>query len=140
MKRNLLNIAFSLLCVAQMFALDLPKEFQNTLPIENPNNSCFQVLYNNKPLINGAFVTKASKGVITVENSIEKKITFNLVLKTNINKKNQPPIFLRFVKVDKLELQKVLDYAAIGDEIYIEQFMENTSMKSMCSPSKFVVS
>ena len=104
------------------------------------SNSCIQVLCNDRPIENGAYLTKSNTGIITVQNNIDKQISFNLILKTNINKANQPPIFLRFVKLNQLELQKVLSYAKSGDEIYIEQFVENRTMQPMCSPSMFVVS
>lgn len=136
MKKNIfLFILLIFLGLENIRALDLPA---STTPVENPN-SCIQVLVNNKPMTNGAFVGKEYKGTITVENSLDKKVSFNLILKTNINKPNQPPIFLRFVKLNQFEIQKVLNYAKSGDEIYIEQYLENTLMKSFCSPSLLVV-
>jgi hypothetical protein len=136
MKNIFLFILLLFLGLENTRALDLPVVSNTT--VENPN-SCIQVLVNNKRMTNGAFVGKEYKGTITVENSLDKKISFNLILKTNINKPNQPPIFLRFVKLNQFEIQKVLNYAKTGDEIYIEQYLENTMMKSFCSPSLLVV-
>ncbi len=137
MKKTFLFIFTIFLGLGSITAMDLPNTFPTTSQ-ENPN-SCIQVLFNNKPIVSGAFVGKEFKGTITVENSLDKKVSFNLILKTNINKPNQPPIFLRFVKLNQFEIQKVLNYAKTGDEIYIEQYLENTMMKSFCSPSVLVV-
>jgi len=137
MKKIGLFVSIIFFGLGSIRAIDLPNPYTSTQ--ENPN-SCIQVLFNNKPIINGAIVGKAYKGTITVENSLEKKVSFNLILKTNINKPDQPPIFLRFIKLNQFEIQKVLNYAKSGDEIYIEQYVENTMMKSYCSPSVLVVS
>lgn len=93
----------------------------------------------NEKLINGKGVSQDAKGTLTVENNVDQKIYFNLTLKTNLNKKNEPPIYLRFVKVSNLDIRRVLDYAKIGDEVYIEQFVATPGAVLNCTPSSFIV-
>lgn len=100
---------------------------------------CVQALLNNMPIHNGMQVSIKSKGTLTVEGNTADKILFNLTLKTSPLKKSEPPIYLRFIKVDQLDIRKVLDYARVGDEIYIEQFLPSKEEELRCSPSTFVV-
>lgn len=99
---------------------------------------CVSAFLNEKLLTNGKGVSQDSKGTITVENNEDQKVYFNLTLKTNLNKKNEPPIYLRFVKVSNLDIRRVLDYAKVGDEVYIEQFVANGATIN-CAPSSFIV-
>ena len=93
----------------------------------------------NEKLINGKGVSQDAEGTLTVENNDDQKIYFNLTLKTNLNKKNEPPIYLRFIKVSNLDIRRVLDYAKIGDEVYIEQFVGTSGATINCAPSSFIV-
>jgi hypothetical protein len=100
---------------------------------------CVQALLNEMPLHNGKTVSIKSKGTVTVETTSADKILFNLILKTNPVKKSEPPIYLRFIKVDQLDIRKVLDYARVGDEIYIEQYLPSKEDVLRCSPSSFLI-
>ena len=94
-----------------------------------------------KALLDGEYIThdnglnKDSEGTLEVEVEQEDKVYFNLVLKSYVGN-NEPPLYLRFIKVDRLDIQKVLRYANIGDEIFIEPFSRD---KFKCLPSHFVV-
>ena len=100
---------------------------------------CVQALLNELPLNNAKTVSIKAKGTLTVQSTADEKISFNLTLKTNPVKKSDPPIYLRFVKVSQLDIRKVLDYARVGDEIYIEQYLPTKQAEMRCSPSSFVV-
>jgi hypothetical protein len=99
---------------------------------------CVQTLLNEAPLSAGKPLSIKAKGTITVEGLRDEKIFFNLTLKTNPARKTDPPIYLRFVKINQLDIRKVLDYARVGDEIYIEQYVNKQGVMR-CSPSSFVV-
>ncbi|MBX7226806.1 MAG: hypothetical protein K1X55_12310 [Chitinophagales bacterium] len=100
---------------------------------------CVQALLNDEPILNGGEVSQDAQGTLTVENNSDQKVYFNITLKTNLHKKNEPPIYLRFVKLSKLDIRKVLDYAKAGDEIYIEQFISTQGATLKCAPSSFII-
>jgi len=100
---------------------------------------CVQALLNNAPLFSGKSVSIKAHGTLTVETPGDEKIFFNLTLKTLPLKKSDPPIYLRFVKINQLDIRKVLDFARVGDEIFIEQYILANKSIMRCSPSSFVV-
>lgn len=112
-----------------------------TKPVLEKKNlvPCVQALLNDEPILNGGEVSQDAKGTLTVENNSDQKVYFNITLKTNLHKKNEPPIYLRFVKLSKLDIRKVLDYAKAGDEIYIEQFVSTQGTTLKCAPSSFII-
>ncbi|MCP4124823.1 MAG: hypothetical protein GY751_24035 [Bacteroidetes bacterium] len=96
---------------------------------------CVKTLLDGEPIVTENGLNKDSEGTLHVELDEENKIYFNLVLKSNVGE-NEPPLYLRFIKVDRLDIQKVLRYANIGDEIFIEPFSRDGFK---CLPSHFVV-
>ena len=95
---------------------------------------CVKTLLDGQELNIQSGLDKNSEGMLEVENEAN-KVYFNLVLKSYISSE-KPPLYLRFTKVDSLDIQKVLKYAKIGDEIFIEPF---SSGGFKCLPSHFVV-
>ena len=75
----------------------------------------------------GTFISKKSKGILTVSKDNINKIYFNVTLKSNIGKKDEPPIYLRFIKQKSLDINEIMEYAEDGDEIYIEQFVASVN-------------
>lgn len=102
---------------------------------ESPVRPCVKALLDGEPLKVEDGLNKDSEGTLHVELEQENKIYFNLVLKSHMGK-DEPPLYLRFIKVDRLDIQKVLKYANIGDEIFIEPFSRDGFK---CLPSHFVV-
>ena len=96
---------------------------------------CVKALLDGEYLSNATGLDKDSEGTLEVELQEKDKVYFNLILKSYMGK-NEPPLYLRFIKVDQLDIQKVLKYANIGDEIYIEPFSREGFK---CLPSHFVV-
>jgi hypothetical protein len=96
---------------------------------------CVKALLDGRYIDNNDGLNKDSEGTLEVEIEKTDKVYFNLILKSYVGK-NEPPLYLRFIKVDRIDIQKVLKYANIGDEIYIEPF---GSSGFKCLPSHFVV-
>ncbi len=101
---------------------------------------CVQAFLNNERLNNGSFVAKKAKGTITVSIDKVSKIYFNITLKSNIGKKDEPPIYLRFIKQKQIDITEILEYAEEGDEIYIEQFIPSVNKIDLnCPPINLTV-
>ena len=96
---------------------------------------CVKALLDGQVIATENGLNKDSEGTLQVELDQENTVYFNLVLKSNMGE-NEPPIYLRFIKVDRLDIQKVLRSANIGDEIFIEPFSRDGFK---CLPSHFVV-
>jgi hypothetical protein len=96
---------------------------------------CVKALLDGEYLAHDEGLDKDAEGTLEVQIEEQNKVYFNLVLKSYVGK-NEPPLYLRFIKVDRLDIQKVLRYANIGDEIYIEPFSRDDFK---CLPSHFVV-
>ena len=96
---------------------------------------CVKALLDGELIESEDGLNKDSEGTLKVEVDEEDAIYFNLVLKSNVGE-NEPPLYLRFIKVDRLDIQKVLRYANIGDEIFIEPY---SRQGFKCLPSHFVV-
>lgn len=102
---------------------------------------CVQAFLNSDVLNCGSFLSKKSKGVLTVSKDNINKIYFNVTLKSNIGKKDEPPIYLRFIKQKQLDINELLEYATEGDEIYIEEFVSSLNKIDLnCVPASFTVS
>lgn len=102
---------------------------------------CVQAFLNAEPLNYGTFLSKKTKGIITVSKDNISKIYFNVTLKSNIGKKDEPPIYLRFIKQKSLDINELLEYAEDGDEIYIEEFVPSLNKIDLnCVPASFMVS
>jgi hypothetical protein len=86
---------------------------------------CVQAFLNAESLNYGTFLSKKSKGILTVSKDNLSKVYFNVTLKSNIGKKDEPPIYLRFIKQKSLDINELLEYAEDGDEIYIEEFVSS---------------
>jgi hypothetical protein len=95
---------------------------------------CVKALLDGEELSLANGLKKSSEGKLEVETE-EDKVYFNLVLKSYVSNE-KPPLYLRFMKVDSLDIQKVLKYAKIGDEIFIEPFSVDGLQ---CLPSHFLV-
>jgi hypothetical protein len=63
-----------------------------------------------------------------------------VTLKSNIGKKDEPPIYLRFIKQKQLDISEILEYAEEGDEIYIEEFVPSLNKINLnCTPASIIV-
>jgi hypothetical protein len=101
---------------------------------EKTISPCVKALLDGEELSLENGLKKNSEGKLEVETE-EDKVYFNLVLKSYVSRE-KPPLYLRFMKVDSLDIQKVLKYAKIGDEIFIEPF---STEGTQCLPSHFLV-
>lgn len=102
---------------------------------------CVQAFLNAESLNYGTFLSKKSKGILTVSKDNLTKVYFNVTLKSNIGKKDEPPIYLRFIKQKSLDINELLEYAEDGDEIYIEEFVSSLNKIDLnCVPASFTVS
>lgn len=121
------------------FSFQTSKGMENIIQKSN-SSPCVQAFLNAKPLNYGAFISKKTKGVITVSKNKSKNIYFNITLKSNISKKDEPPVYLRFIKQRSLDIAEILEYAAEGDEIYIEEFVPTLNKINLnCIPVSFTV-
>jgi len=135
-----INAIFLMVLFANAFALQSNKALDKYTQ-KNGNTPCVQAFLNAEPLNCGIFVSKKSKGIITVSKDNINKIYFNVTLKSNIGKKNEPPIYLRFIKQKSLDINELLEYAEEGDEIYIEEFVPSVNKIDLsCAPANFTVS
>lgn len=143
--KRLIIISALLFCVSTLHAKWIylpsqnPPKIDNNLETKTKLTPCVKALLNQTPLNSGSNVSKSAQGTITVENTESEKIFFNLTLKTNIGKKGEPPVYLRFIKVSQLDIRKVLEYAKSGDEIYIEQYSIDPNIRLICAPSSLIV-
>lgn len=102
---------------------------------------CVQAFLNDELLNCGTFLSKKSKGILTVTKDNINKIYFNVTLKSNIGKKDEPPVYLRFIKQKQLDINELMEYASEGDEIYIEEFVASLDKIDLnCTPASFTVS
>lgn len=109
--------------------------------LKNNGAPCVQAFLNTELLNCGTFLSKKSKGILTVSKDNINKIYFNVTLKSNIGKKDEPPIYLRFIKQKSLDINEIMEYAEDGDEIYIEQFVASINKINLnCAPASFTVS
>ncbi|HQV77197.1 MAG TPA: hypothetical protein PLJ42_09705 [Chitinophagales bacterium] len=110
--------------------------------IKPKNNSatCVQAFINKAPLNSGNYLSKNSKGILTVSKGNKSKILFNITLKSNIGKNGEPPIYLRFIKQKQLNISEILEYASDGDEIFIEEFIPSVDKADLnCMPASITV-
>lgn len=138
---TLLLLILSVVTSSSVFALSqkTPPKIDNNLEQRSKLVPCVRALLNETPLESGSFLAKSAQGTLTVENGNDVKIFFNVILKTSTGKKGDPPIYLRFVKVEQIDIRRVLEYAKTGDEIYIEQYTVNASQRLVCAPSSLTV-
>lgn len=130
------SLLFSCNCVLAVQSI-------KTLERYNPKYSsspCVTAFLNGEALQCGSMFTKRTKGIITVSKDNINKIYFNITLKSNIGKKDEPPIYLRFIKQKSLDIAEILEYAEDGDEVYIEEFVPSVNKVDMnCAPAFFAV-
>ena len=108
--------------------------------LKGNSTPCVQAFLNTEPLNYGSFLSKKTRGVLTVSKNNIRKIYFNVTLKSNIGKKDEPPIYLRFIKQKSLDINELLEYAEEGDEIYIEEFVSSVNKIDLnCVPASFMV-
>jgi hypothetical protein len=137
---RIFNVFLVMSLIANTFALQNTKSLDKYSQ-KNSNTPCVQAFLNAEPLNCGIFVSKKSKGIITVSKDGINKIYFNVTLKSNIGKKDEPPIYLRFIKQKSLDINELLEYAEEGDEIYIEEFVPSVNKIDLsCAPANFTVS
>jgi hypothetical protein len=116
-----------------------PPKIDNSFETRSKLMPCIKALLNENQIQSGSNLSKNSQGTLTVKNEEEMKIFFNVTLKTTTGKKGDPPIYLRFIKVEQLDIRKVLEYAKSGDEIFIEQYTTNANQRAVCAPSSMTV-
>ncbi|MCO5249082.1 MAG: hypothetical protein M9887_09060 [Chitinophagales bacterium] len=114
-------------------------KIDNSLEQKTTLTPCIKALLDDNLLKPGSNLEKNAHGTLTVEDFNESKIFFNVILKTKTGKKNDPPIYLRFIKVEQIDIRKVLEYAKSGDEIFIEQYTTSKSQHLICAPSSLTV-
>lgn len=135
-----LNSIFLLLICANLFGMQSLKTLEKYTS-KNNNSPCVQAFLNSEMLSCGTFISKKSKGILTVSKDNINKIYFNVTLKSNIGKKDEPPVYLRFIKQKSLDINEIMEYAEDGDEIYIEQFVASVNKIDLnCAPASFTVS
>jgi len=135
-----IHVLLSVFFFVNAFALQNSKALEKYSQ-KNGNTPCVQAFLNAEPLNCGIFVSKKSKGIITVSKDNINKIYFNVTLKSNIGKKDEPPVYLRFIKQKSLDINELMDYAEEGDEIYIEEFVPSVNKIDLsCAPANFTVS
>jgi len=112
---------------------------QNTNGVErfNKNNKqlCVQAFLNKDRLKPDSYLAKNTQGVITVSKDSKSNVYFNITLKSNIGKKGEPPIYLRFIKQKQLNISELLEYASEGDEIYIEEYVSSLNKANLNCPT-----
>ncbi|MFN8236771.1 MAG: hypothetical protein U0T77_01255 [Chitinophagales bacterium] len=121
------------------FGAQAAKSLERYKPGNNPT-PCVQAFLNGDLLAYGMAINKKSKGILTVSKDHVNRIYFNITLKSNLGKKDEPPIYLRFIKQKQLDITELLEYAEDGDEIYIEEFVPSLNKIDLnCSPASFTV-
>lgn len=120
------------------FQMGVPK-IDNQLEQKSKLVPCVKALLNEVALPSGSRLEKSAQGTLTVEDNQDVKVYFNVILKTTTGKKGDPPMYLRFVKVEQIDIRKVLEYAKSGDQIYIEQYSTNAKDRLICAPSSITV-
>ncbi|HNE50341.1 MAG TPA: hypothetical protein PKM51_03145 [Chitinophagales bacterium] len=112
---------------------------QNTNGVEkfNKNNKqlCVQAFLNKEKLKPDSYLAKNTQGIITVSKDNKSNVYFNITLKSNIGKKGEPPIYLRFIKQKQLNISELLEYASEGDEIYIEEYISSLGKANVNCPA-----
>jgi hypothetical protein len=137
---RLFSVIVLVFLFANVYALQNTKAMEKYTQ-KNGNTPCVQAFLNAEPLNCGIFVSKKAKGIITVSKDNINKIYFNVTLKSNIGKKDEPPVYLRFIKQKSLDINELMDYAEEGDEIYIEEFIPSVNKIDLsCAPANFTVS
>lgn len=122
--------------IAQQLVPPRTLERYNSKTIVEP---CIQMYLNADPIACGNLLSKKTKGVITASKDNVNKIYFNITIKSNCGK-NEPPMYLRFIKVKQMDIQELLQYTQDGDEIYIEEFIPvNNKIDLSCSPANFYI-
>ena len=136
--RFLISLVVFISCLPS-FAMQSGKALERYNQKSN-STPCVQAFLNAEPLNYGTFLSKKTKGIITVSKDNISKVYFNVTLKSNIGKKDEPPIYLRFIKQKSLDINELLEYAEEGDEIYIEEFVSSLNKIDLnCAPASFMV-
>lgn len=134
------SIFLVLMC---LFGLSLFAAQSSMIERYKPKNysiTCVQAYLNKEPINTGTFLAKNSKGIITISKGQNKNVLFNITLKSNIGKKDEPPIYLRFIKQKQLNISDILEYATEGDEILIEEFVPSINKIDLnCTPASITV-
>lgn len=100
---------------------------------------CVQVYVNNQPIACGDLFSKKSKGIITVSKDNVNKIYFNITIKSTAGK-NEPPVYLRLLKLKQMDLQELIQYTQDGDEVFIEEYVPAYNKIDLrCSPASFTI-
>lgn len=121
------------------FAYQKINSFESNKP-KISNTPCIQAFLNKEPLNTGSFLSKNKKGTLTVSKDNKSNILFNITLKSNVGKKDEPPVYLRFIKQKQLNIAEILEYATEGDEILIEEFIPSVNNVDLsCIPASIIV-
>lgn len=121
------------------FAQQVPPRAFEKYDSKSSNEPCVQTYLNSTPLACGNILSKKSKGLITASKDNINKIYFNITVKSN-GGKNEPPVYLRFIKIKQMDIQELLQYTQDGDEIFIEEYIPAINKIDMnCVPANFVV-
>ena len=100
---------------------------------------CIQMFLNSDPIACGNLLSKKTKGILTASKDNINRIYFNITVKSNCGK-NEPPMYLRFIKVKQMDIQELLQYTQDGDEIYIEEYIPASNKIDLtCSPANFYI-
>lgn len=115
---------------AQLF-----KWFQERYNHPVQHNVCVKAHLDGDKINYGQCISRKATGIITVEKETPSDILFNITLKSNINRKNEPPIYLRFIKIKSIDVADILSYAEEGDEIFIEEYIDTKDKVNLrCVP------
>jgi hypothetical protein len=137
LKNKLYIIFFIFTCLA--FAQQVPPRAFEKYSTKNSSEPCVQVYLNAEPMACGNMLSKKTKGLITVSKDNINKIYFNITVKSSTGK-NEPPVYLRFIKVKQMDIQELLQYTQAGDEIFIEEYVPAVNKIDLnCTPANFEV-
>lgn len=138
MLKSKFYIVFVLLSVIAM-AQHLPPRNLEKYDSKNASEPCVQVFLNANPMACGNYLSKKTKGIITASKDNINKIYFNITVKSSVGK-NEPPVYLRFIKIKQMDIQELLQYTQDGDEVFIEEYVPAVNKVDLsCTPANFVV-
>ncbi len=116
---------------------DSPPSIDYKFELSPSETPCVKALMDGEELKHGQALPKNTDGTIVVQDETLNNVFFNIILKTQTMVTPGTPLYLRFTKLDHIDVKKVLEFAKIGDELFVEPYNINGES---CSPSRYIVS
>jgi hypothetical protein len=130
----------TLLVIALLTIAQQPPKSLEKYNSKSTSDPCVQVYLNGDPVSCGDLLSQKAKGIITVSKDNVNKIFFNITIKSTCGK-NEPPVYLRFIKLKQMDMADLMDYVENGDEIFVEEYVPALNKIDLnCSPANFTVS